>query len=95
MFSLYIKIDHYKLLKKSKTISEELLGNMLLDCITNWGGLVSDYSFALSHFPSNYGFSRVNFLKFIKDIYELLNSLDELVGFSLIVDDVYPSNENC
>ncbi len=93
MFSLYLIISHNKLLKKSKSIDEDAIIKSFLGVIEKRGGFVSEFGSYLSLFPSKYEYSRVNILKCLQELYHLLNNSPDLVGFSLIVDNVQPSSD--
>lgn len=84
MFSLYINIDHLKLLDKSSTIDREELISSIDSCVNLWGGVKRDIDSVIYSFPSNYQYSKVNFLNGLKDIHHLLISNTGLVGYSII-----------
>ncbi len=86
MFSLYINIDQLKLLKKSFSIKEEIIYKDIKNCINSWGGVINEYSFYISSFPSNYVHSRINLLRCLQDINLLLSQNPDIVGYSIIVD---------
>lgn len=93
MFSLYLIISHNKLLKKSKSINEDSIIKTFLQVIEKRGGLVSEFGSYLTFFPSKYDYSRVSFIKCLQELYTFLNNHTDLVGFSIIVDNVQPSSD--
>lgn len=93
MFSLYIIISHNKLLKMSKTINEDEILKPLLPVIEQRGGVISDFGHYFSSFPSKYEYSCINFIGCLQDLYRVLNSNNDLVGFTLIVDTENHSSE--
>ncbi|MGL1894373.1 MAG: hypothetical protein OCD02_22265 [Spirochaetaceae bacterium] len=86
MFSLYIIIEHNNLLIKSNSINEQNLTKSLISNINNRGGVNSEISSYLSYFPSEYDYSRVNFIKCLQEIYQTLIENSDLVGFSMVID---------
>lgn len=86
MFSLFIDINHKKMLEKTESLDVEDLVKSLKELLQERGGVLSEFSELLSHFPSKYEYSRRQFLSTVKDIYILLTKNSDLVGFSLIVD---------
>lgn len=86
MFSLFININHKKMLDKTKSINSRELEQELMSIIHEGGGVISEFSNLLSHFPSKYEYSRRNFLYTAKNLYKILLANPDLLGFSLIVD---------
>ncbi len=93
MFSVYIAISHYKLLKKSRSITKNEILNPIKPIISSCGGFVSEYSPFYCHFPSKYHYSQSLLFNFLKECYNNLISNHSLVGFSIIVDSYEPKSE--
>lgn len=93
MFSLYIVINHNKLLNKSLSINENEILDILFTIIEKRSGVISEFSPYFSYFPSKYEYSKHNFIVCLQELHKELTELSDLVGFSLIVDNYEPESE--